>query len=80
MRQPLDKFPKRPSGPDDLRRQLAECEAMLAKPRLSPEMRLALKEKTSQLREQLAGIAEHRARAKSQDRDEKGPSEGRGRH
>lgn len=80
MREPFDKFPKRAAAPDDLRRQLAECEAMLAKPRLSPEMRLALREKTSQLREELAAIAARRAHARTLDQDDRKPPEGRGRH
>ena len=29
MREPLYKFPKRPTGPDQTRRTIAECRAML---------------------------------------------------
>jgi len=63
MREPLTKFPKRQTGPDQTRRTIAECKAMLANPRLSPEMRLGLKERVVQLEAELRADAAHRARA-----------------
>ncbi|MBV9523970.1 MAG: hypothetical protein JO010_14310 [Alphaproteobacteria bacterium] len=62
MREPITKFPKRPTGPDQARRTLAECRAMLANPRLSPEMRLGLEQKVAQLKEELQADAAHRTR------------------
>jgi hypothetical protein len=62
MREPLSKFPKRPTGPEYIRRTLAECQAMLANPRLSPEMRHGLEERVIQLRAELKADAANRAR------------------
>ncbi len=62
MREPLTRFPKRPTGPAELRRTLAECQAMLANPRLSPEMRQALVDRVGQLRADLEADAQRRAR------------------
>jgi hypothetical protein len=62
MREPLTKFPKRPTGPEQTRRTLAECRAMLANPRLSPEMRTGLKQRVQQLEAELRADAAHRAR------------------
>lgn len=62
MREPLTRFPKRPTGPGEARRTLVECQAMLANPRLSPEMRQALTERVSQLRAELDADAQRRAR------------------
>jgi hypothetical protein len=70
MREPLNKFPKRPTGPDQTRRVLAECQAMLARPRLSPEMRQGLEQRVAQLRSELADDAMHRARSTGLDADE----------
>src|SRR6516225_5335395 len=53
MREPLTKFPKRPTGPEQTRKTIAECKAMLANPRLSPEMRHGLKERVAQLEAEL---------------------------
>lgn len=53
MREPISRFPKRPTGPDQARRTLAECQAMLANPRLSPEMRQGLLEKVGALKAEL---------------------------
>jgi len=63
MREPLTKFPKRPTGPEQTRKTIAECKAMLANPRLSPEMRHGLKERVAQLEAELRADAQHRARA-----------------
>ena len=63
MREPLTKFPKRPTGPEQTRKTIAECKAMLANPRLSPEMRHGLKERMAQLEAELRADAQHRARA-----------------
>jgi hypothetical protein len=67
MREPLTKFPKRPTGPDQTRRTLAECKAMLANPRLSPEMRHGLKERVIQLEAELRADTAHRARGAELD-------------
>jgi hypothetical protein len=63
MREPLTKFPKRPTGPEQTRKTIAECKAMLANPRLSPEMRHGLKERVAQLEAELRADLAHRARA-----------------
>jgi hypothetical protein len=70
MREPLTKFPKRPTGPDQTRRTLAECKAMLANPRLSPEMRHGLKERVMQLEAELRADTAHRARGAELDADD----------
>jgi hypothetical protein len=62
MREPLSKFPKRPTGPDFLKRTIAECKAMLANTRLSPEMRAGLESRVSQLQQELQADTAHRAR------------------
>src|SRR5665647_1255345 len=49
MREPLTKFPTRPTGRNATLQTLAECRALLAKPRLSPEMREALEKKIGDL-------------------------------
>ena len=70
MREPLTKFPKRPTGPDQTRRTLAECKAMLANPRLSPEMRHGLKERVMQLEAELRADTAQRARSAELDADD----------
>jgi hypothetical protein len=70
MREPLTKFPKRPTGPDQARKTLAECRAMLANPRLSPEMRLGLKERVAQLEAELRADTVHRARSAELDAED----------
>ncbi len=62
MREPLQKFPKRPTGPEQTRRTLTECLAMLANPRLSPEMRHALEQRVTQLRAELEADTAARGR------------------
>ena len=62
MREPLYKFPKRPTGPDQMRRTIAECRAMLANPRLSPELRHSLELKVAELQAELRADSAHRAR------------------
>ena len=62
MREPLSKFPKRPTGPDVIKRTIAECRAMLANTRLSPEMRTGLEQRVAQLQQELQADAAHRAR------------------
>jgi hypothetical protein len=62
MREPLSKFPKRPTGPDVIKRTIAECRAMLANTRLSPEMRSGLELRVAQLQEELQADAANRAR------------------
>jgi hypothetical protein len=62
MREPLSKFPKRATGPDVIKRTIAECKAMLANTRLSPEMRAGLESRVAQLQQELQADAAHRAR------------------
>jgi len=62
MREPLYKFPKRATGPDQTRRTIAECRAMLANPRLSPELRHSLELKVAELQAELRADSAHRAR------------------
>ena len=62
MREPLNKFSKRPTGPDQTRRTIAECRAMLANPRLSPELRHGLEQKVAELQAELKADAAHHAR------------------
>jgi hypothetical protein len=62
MREPLSKFPKRPTGPDFIKRTIAECKAMLANTRLSPEMRTGLEQRVAQLQQELQAETAHRAR------------------
>jgi hypothetical protein len=62
MREPLYKFPKRPTGPDQTRRTIAECRAMLANPRLSPELRHSLEIKVAELQAELRADTAHRVR------------------
>ena len=62
MREPLYKFPKRATGPDQTRRTIAECRAMLANPRLSPELRHSLEIKVAELQAELRADTAHRAR------------------
>jgi hypothetical protein len=74
MREPISRFPKRPTGPEQARRTLAECQAMLANPRLSPEMRQGLLEKVSALKEELhAAEVARRAREAEASTEDKGP-------
>ncbi|MBV8652043.1 MAG: hypothetical protein JO255_11295 [Alphaproteobacteria bacterium] len=77
MREPLTKFPKRATGPEQTRRTIAECKSMLANPRLSPEMREGLKARVVQLEEELRADAAMRARdaaARAADEPQDGPS------
>lgn len=74
MREPLTKFPKRPTGPDQTRRTLAECRAMLANPRLSPEMRQGLQARVTELEAELRADATHRARGAELEAGEPGGS------
>jgi hypothetical protein len=62
MREPLSKFPKRPTGPDVIKRTIAECRAMLANTRLSPEMRSGLQLRVAQLQEELQADSASKAR------------------
>ncbi|HVJ53521.1 MAG TPA: hypothetical protein VM689_13720 [Aliidongia sp.] len=62
MREPLSKFPKRPTGPEYTRRTIAECRALLANARLSPEMRQGLETRVAQLQEELQAFAAQKAR------------------
>lgn len=62
MREPLSKFPKRATGPDVIKRTIAECRAMLANTRLSPEMRTGLEQRVAQLQQELQAETAHRAR------------------
>jgi len=62
MREPLSKFPKRPNGPDVIKRTIAECRAMLANTRLSPEMRSGLQTRVAQLQEELQADTANKAR------------------
>jgi hypothetical protein len=62
MREPLSKFPKRPTGPEYTRRTIAECRALLANARLSPEMRQGLEARVAQLQDELQAFAAQRAR------------------
>jgi hypothetical protein len=75
MREPLTKFPKRATGPDQTRRTIAECKSMLANPRLSPEMREGLKARVIQLEEELRADTALRARdaAAKADEQQDGP-------
>jgi hypothetical protein len=74
MREPLYKFPKRPTGPDHTRRTIAECRAMLANPRLSPELRQSLEVKVAELQAELRADTAHRAREAAANVDEPGSS------
>jgi hypothetical protein len=70
MREPLYKFPKRPTGPDQTRRTIAECRAMLANPRLSPELRHSLEIKVAELQAELRADSVQRARSTESNVDE----------
>jgi hypothetical protein len=70
VREPLNKFPKRPVGPEHTRKVLAECQAMLAKPRLSPEMRQGLEQRIAQLKSELETSMAPRPRSAHSDDDE----------
>jgi hypothetical protein len=70
MREPLYKFPKRPTGPDQTRRTIAECRAMLANPRLSPELRHSLEIKVAELQAELRADTAQRVRDTESDVDE----------
>jgi hypothetical protein len=70
MREPLYKFPKRPTGPDQTRRTIAECRAMLANPRLSPELRHSLEIKVAELQAELRADTVQRARDPESNIDE----------
>jgi hypothetical protein len=70
MREPLYKFPKRPTGPDQTRRTIAECRAMLANPRLSPELRHGLEIKVAELQAELRADTAQRARDTESNVDE----------
>jgi hypothetical protein len=70
MREPLYKFPKRPTGPDQTRRTIAECRAMLANPRLSPELRHSLEIKVAELQAELRADTVQRARDADSNLDE----------
>ena len=72
MREPLYKFPKRPTGPDQTRKTMAECRAMLANPRLSPELRHSLELKVAELQAELRADAGHRTRDADSNVDEPG--------
>jgi len=67
VREPLNKFPKRPVGPEHTRKVLAECQAMLAKPRLSPEMRQGLEQRVAQLKTELEAALAARPRSQPDD-------------
>ena len=74
MREPLYKFPKRATGPDQTRRTIAECRAMLANPRLSPELRHSLEIKVAELQAELRADTAHRARDAESNVDAPEPS------
>jgi hypothetical protein len=63
MREPLTKFPTRPTGRHATLQTLAECRALLAKPRLSPEMREALQKKISDLTAELRSADAQKTKA-----------------
>jgi hypothetical protein len=54
MRDPITKFPQRPTGREHTRRTLVEIQAMLKNPRLSPEMRNGLEQRVAALRVEIA--------------------------
>jgi hypothetical protein len=70
LREPLNKFPKRPVGPEHTRKVLAECQAMLQKPRLSPEMRQGLEQRIAQLKSELEAELGSRARTAKPDHED----------
>jgi hypothetical protein len=55
MRDPITKFPQRHTGLVHARRTLAEIQAILKKPRLSPEMRIGLEQRVVALQNEIAG-------------------------
>jgi len=65
MRDPIVKFPQRPSGPAHARRTLAEIRTILENPRLSPEMRTALEQRVAAISSEIAAETTHRARGAS---------------
>jgi hypothetical protein len=71
MREPITKFPKRATGPHQTKAALAECLAMLAKPRLSPEIRQGLEARVQQLRAELRGEVTQRARDEEAELNER---------
>lgn len=54
MREPMKKFPQRPTGLAYARRTLAEIQAILKKPRLSAEMRSGLEQRVIALQSEIA--------------------------
>jgi hypothetical protein len=68
MRDPITKFPQRPTGLDHTRRTLAEIQTVLKNPRLSPEMRNSLEQRVTALRIEIAAATEPRARDSSPSR------------
>jgi hypothetical protein len=63
MREPLTKFPTRPTGRNATLQTLAECRALLAKPRLSQEMREALEKKIGDLTAELRSADAQKTKA-----------------
>ena len=62
MRDPIRKFPTRPTGLDRTRRTLAEIQTVLKNPRLSPEMRNGLEQQVTSLRTEIANAGADQAR------------------
>ena len=62
MRNPIRKFPQRPTGLDLTRRTLAEIQTVLENPRLSPEMRNSLEQRVTALRIEIADDSARRSR------------------
>ena len=62
MRDPITKFPQRPTGLEHSRRTLVEIQTVLKNPRLSPEMRSSLEQRVTALRIEIAGDSAHRDR------------------
>jgi hypothetical protein len=62
MRDPIRKFPTRPTGLDRTRRTLAEIQTVLKNPRLSPEMRSGLEQQVTSLRTEIVNAGADQAR------------------
>jgi uncharacterized small protein (DUF1192 family) len=62
MRDPITKFPQRPTGVAQSRRTLVEIQTVLKNPRLSPEMRTSLEQRVTALRSEIADGSAPRGR------------------
>jgi uncharacterized small protein (DUF1192 family) len=65
MRDPITKFPQRPTGVAHSRRTLVEIQTVLKNPRLSPEMRTSLEQRVAALRTEIADASAPRGRDSS---------------